>query len=67
MTKAHLLATGAERDDVADLDLGVGDQHPVDQQLDELALVGEVGAGQTGLDPLRLRFPQGKRMRPLTL
>jgi transposase len=32
MTKAHLLAARAERDDVADLDLTVGDQHPVDQQ-----------------------------------
>src|SRR5690242_3327395 len=33
MTKAHLLAAGAERDDVADLDLAVADQDPVDQQL----------------------------------
>jgi hypothetical protein len=52
MTKAHLLAVGAERDDIADLDDIVADQHPIDQQLDELPLLGEVGAGQTGSNPL---------------
>jgi len=50
MTKAHPLAAGAERDDVADLDLAVGDQHAIDQQLDQLPLLGEVGAGQARLN-----------------
>ena len=51
MTKAYPLATGAERDDVADLDLAVGDQHPVDQQLHQLPLAREVGAGQARPNP----------------
>src|SRR5436305_7002894 len=51
MTKAHRLAAGAERDDVADLDLAVADQDPVDQQLHQLALPREVRGGQAGLDP----------------
>ena len=51
MTKAHPLAAGAERDDVADVDLAVADQHPIDQQLDELPLLREVGAGQAGPNP----------------
>ena len=45
MTKADPLALGAQRDDVADLDLAIGDDHPIDQQLHQLALLGEVGAG----------------------
>jgi hypothetical protein len=45
MAKTHLLAVGAERDDVADLDDIVADQHSIDQQLDQLPLLGEVGAG----------------------
>lgn len=40
------------RYDVADLDLAIGDDHSIDQQLHELALLGEVGAGQTGLNSL---------------
>ena len=52
MTKADPLALGAQRDDVADLDLAIGDEHPIDQQLHQLALLGEVGAGQTGPNSL---------------
>jgi hypothetical protein len=52
MTKPHALAVGVERDGVADLDLAVGDEHSVDQQLHELALLREVRAGQTGPNPL---------------
>src|SRR3982751_7011404 len=51
MTKPHPLAGRAERDGVADLDLAVGDQHAVDQQLHELALAREVGAGQAPPNP----------------
>jgi hypothetical protein len=61
MTKAHLLAAGAERDDIADLDLAVGDQHTIDQQLDELPLLGKVGAGQAGSNP---RAEVGRRGSP---
>jgi predicted transposase YbfD/YdcC len=41
MTTAGVLAARAGRDDVADRDLVVGDHHPVDEQLDELALLLE--------------------------
>jgi len=51
MTKAPLLAPGAERDDAADLDLAAGGQHAIDQQLDQLPLPREVGAGQAGSNP----------------
>src|SRR5919205_1623579 len=51
MTKVHRLAAGAERDDVADLDLAVADQHAVDQQLHQLALAREVGSGQARPNP----------------
>ena len=52
MTKAPALALGAERDDVADLHLVVGDHDAVDQQFHELAPLGEVGLGQPALHPL---------------
>ena len=51
MTKLHPLAGRTARDGVADLDLAVGDQHAVDQQLHELPLAREVGAGQARPDP----------------
>jgi len=51
MTKVYLFAAGTERDDIADLDDAVADQHAVDQQLDELPLLHEVGVGQPGADP----------------
>src|SRR5689334_23598970 len=51
MTKRHPLAGRVERDGVADLDLAVGDQHAVDQQLDQLPLPREVGAGQARANP----------------
>src|SRR3954452_18912673 len=46
MTKADVLALGAGGQHVADLDVGVGDDHPVDQQQHELAALLEAGAGQ---------------------
>jgi hypothetical protein len=45
MTKAHLFAAGTERNDIADLDGAVADQDAVDQQLDQLPLLVEVGMG----------------------
>ena len=38
MTKAPPLAVETERDDVADFDLALGNQHAVDPQFHELAL-----------------------------
>jgi hypothetical protein len=71
MTKAHLFAADAERDDVADLDLAVGDQHAIDQQLDQLPLLREVGIGQARLNPpaeIRRRGgPAGKFGLPVDL
>lgn len=52
MTKAPVLALGAERDDKADLHLVVGDHDAVDQQFHELTALGEVGLGQPALHPL---------------
>jgi len=43
MTKTHVLAGGRRRDDVADLHIAVRDDYPVNQQLDELALLLEGG------------------------
>ena len=57
MTKAPPLAVGTERDDVADFDLALGNQHAVDPQFHELAPLGEVGVGQTGLNPVIPHFP----------
>ncbi|HET8631023.1 MAG TPA: IS701 family transposase, partial [Thermomicrobiales bacterium] len=51
MTKAGLLAARAGRDHIADLDVAVGDHHPVDEELDELPLPLERGVGQARLDP----------------
>ena len=47
----HLLAAGAKGDDVADLDFAASDQDAIDQQLDQLPLLGEVGVGQARLNP----------------
>ena len=46
MTKADVLALGAGGQHVADLDLGVGDDHAVDQQQHELPALLEGGLGQ---------------------
>src|SRR3954453_21654045 len=51
MTKADVLALGAGGQHVADLDVGVGDDHPVDQQQHELAALLEAGARQPALHP----------------
>jgi hypothetical protein len=46
MTKTNLLAGGAGGDHVPDLHFAVGDDHPVDQQLYQLALLFEGGVLQ---------------------
>ena len=51
LTKAPPLAVWADGDDVADLDLVVGDHDAVDQKFHQLAPLGEVGPGQSRLDP----------------
>ena len=51
LTKAPLLAVWADGDDVADLDFVVGDHDAVDQKFHQLAPLGEVGLGQSRLDP----------------
>ena len=51
MTKAPPLAVRADGDDVADLDLVVGDHDAVDQPFNELTPSGEIGFAQTGLNP----------------
>jgi hypothetical protein len=52
MTKPHVLTGGRGRDDVADLDVAVGDDHPVNEQFHQLALLLEGGLGESSLYPL---------------
>src|SRR5215211_3105032 len=59
VTKPRLGAAGGGRDHVADLHLAVGDHHPVDQQLDQLAALLEAGLAKA--DPKLL---QHRRHRP---
>jgi putative transposase len=51
MTKADVLALGARGQHVADLDLGVGDDHAVDEQQHELPALLEGCRGQPVLHP----------------
>src|SRR4051795_7483464 len=60
MTKADVLALGAGGQHVADLDVGVGDDHPVDQQQHELAALLEAGAGQPALHPSPESLERGR-------
>jgi len=50
MTKTHVLAAWVSRDHISDLDIVVGDQYPVDQQLHQFPLLLERGVGQTRLN-----------------
>jgi transposase len=52
MTKADLFAFGASGNDIADLHDSVRDDHPVNQQQHQLALLFKGGVGQTLLDPV---------------
>ena len=56
MTKADVLALGAGRQHVADLGLGVGDDHAIDEQQHELATLLEGGMGQSALHALAERL-----------
>jgi SRSO17 transposase len=49
MTKPHVLAGGRRGDDVADLDIAVSDDDPINQQLDEVAFLLKSGLGQPSL------------------
>src|ERR671939_1110114 len=50
LIKARLLTTGTGGDDVADLDVLVGDDHPVDEQLEQLPPLLERRRGQAVAD-----------------
>jgi len=49
MTKPDVFAIWAGGQHVSDLDVGVGDDHAVDEQQHELAALLEAGLGQSGL------------------
>ena len=51
MAEPHVLALGRGGQRIADLDLGVGDDHAVDEQLHEVAPLLEAGLGQSVLHP----------------
>ena len=52
LAKRAVRPIGRGREHVADLDLAVGDDHPVDEQLGELPALVEGGGGQPGPDRL---------------
>jgi hypothetical protein len=65
VTKPRLGAAWGGGDHVADLDLAVGDHHPVDQQLDQLAALLEAGLVQTHPELLQhRRHRAGDRAQP---
>ncbi len=66
MTKTDVLALGAGGEDVADLDLVVRDDDPVDQQLDELPLLLEAGVLKARRDPFAKRLQRGREAERLT-
>ena len=51
MTKADVLALRIGGQHVTDLDLGIGDDHPIDEQQDELSALLETRRGQAMLHP----------------
>jgi hypothetical protein len=50
MTKTHMFAAGMGGDRIADLDVRVGDDHPVDQEFEQLALLVKTGVVQADSD-----------------
>ena len=56
MTKTDLLTTRAGGQGVTDLDIGVRDDHPVDEEQHELAALFEARPGQPPLHPLSERL-----------
>src|SRR5690242_665927 len=52
LAKRAVRPAGGGRQDVADLDVAVGDDHAVDEQLGQLPPLGEGGGGQAGPDGL---------------
>lgn len=56
MTKADVFTAGAGGDHVANLDVAIGDNHPINQQLHQLPLLGKGGVFHPSLDPLAKRL-----------
>ena len=56
MTKTDLLTPRAGGQGVTDLHVGVRNDHPVDEQQDELAALFEARLGQAPLHPLSERL-----------
>jgi len=56
MTKTNLLTTRGGGQGVTDLDIGVRDDHPVDEEQHELAALFEARPGQAALHPLSERL-----------
>ena len=52
LAKRAMRPVGGDREHVADLDVAVGDDHAVDEQLGQLPPLGEGGGGQPGPDGL---------------
>ena len=67
MTKAYMFTAGAGGDDVANLDIAIGDNYPINQQLRQLPLLGKGSVFQTRLDPLTKRLDGDHDTRQLLL
>ncbi len=68
LAKRAVRSLGGGGEDVADLDLVVGDDHAVDEQLGELAPLLEGGSGEPGADGLAERLDaagDGVQFQPL--
>ena len=67
MAKPDVFAVRAGRQHVSDLDLGIGDDHAVDEQQHELAALLKAGLGQAGLHPLAEPLQRCRDARKLLL
>ena len=67
MTKTYVLAGGRRRDHLADLDIIVRDDHPVDEQFDELALLLEGGVLETAVEALAHGFDRRRKASQVPL
>ena len=59
MTKTDVFTALAGGDDIADFHLIPGDNHPIDQQFDQLSLLFEGGGLQAGVHTLAERLHRG--------
>ncbi len=67
MTKPGVFTARAGRDHITDLDLVIGDNHPIDKQFDQLPLLLEGRVGQASLHAFTERLDRGGQTRQFGL